>query len=88
MKSYISATQAVRTFSKLLNRVHDRGEEIVIERNGEPICTMSPITPQRCTGADLVALLRSLPKPGSGFWDDVEEATKQYSEMPPSPWER
>ncbi|MGH8009374.1 MAG: type II toxin-antitoxin system Phd/YefM family antitoxin [Candidatus Binatia bacterium] len=88
MKSRISVTQAVRTFSDLLDRVHDHGEEFVIERRGEPVCTLSPIKPLRCTGADLVALLRSLPKPDAGFWDDVEEATKQYPEMPQSPWER
>ena len=35
--------------------------------------------PQRFTGADLAALLRSLPKPDAGFWDAVEEATRQES---------
>ncbi|HKA54350.1 MAG TPA: hypothetical protein VKJ47_11880 [Candidatus Binatia bacterium] len=88
MKSRISATQAARTFSTLLNRIRDHGEEFIIERDGEPICTMSPVKPTRCTGTDLAALLRSLPKPDAAFWDAVEEATRQYSEMPKSPWER
>lgn len=88
MKSRISATQAARTFSDLLNRVRYRGEEFVIERGGEPICTISPVKPQPCTGADIVALLRSLPKPDAAFWDAVEDATKQYSKLPKSPWER
>jgi antitoxin (DNA-binding transcriptional repressor) of toxin-antitoxin stability system len=87
MKSRISATQAARTFSDLLNRVHYRGEEFVIERGGEPICTISPVKPLSCTGADIAALLQSLPKPDAAFWDSVEEATKQYSELPRSPWE-
>jgi len=37
------------------------------------------IKPPRFIGADLLALLRSLPKPDAGFWDAVEEATRQES---------
>ena len=88
MKSHLSATQAVRQFSDLLNRVRYRGEEFIIERGGEQICTISPIKPATCTGAELAELLRALPKPDPGYWDAVEEATKHYTEMPKSPWER
>ena len=88
MKTPISATHAARNFSELLNRTRDRGEEFIIERDGEPIGILSPVKPPTCTVADLVALLRSLPKPDSGFWDDVEVATQQYPELPRSPWER
>ncbi len=84
----LSATQAARTFSDLLNRVRYRGEVFVIERGGEPVCEISPVKPPRFTGADLLALLRSLPKPDAGFWDAVEEATRQESGVPESPWER
>jgi antitoxin (DNA-binding transcriptional repressor) of toxin-antitoxin stability system len=86
--STISATQAARTFSDLLNRVRYGGEAFVIERGGEPICEMSPITPPRFTGADLIGLLVSLPKPDAGFWDAVEKATRQKTSVPESPWER
>jgi antitoxin (DNA-binding transcriptional repressor) of toxin-antitoxin stability system len=88
MKTHISATQVVRTFSDILNRVHYRGEEFIVERGGEPICTLSPVKFSTCTGADLAALLHTLPKPDLAFWDAVEEATQQYAEMPKSPWER
>jgi len=84
----LSATQAARTFSDLLNRVRYRGEAFVIERGGEPVCEISPLKPPRFTGADLLALLRSLPKPDAGFWDAVEEATRQETGVPESPWER
>jgi antitoxin (DNA-binding transcriptional repressor) of toxin-antitoxin stability system len=86
--STISATQAARTFSDLLNRIRYGGEAFVIERGGEPICEMSPITLPRFTGADLMGLLRSLPKPDAGFWDAVEKATRQETSIPESPWER
>ena len=75
----LSATQAERTFSDLLNRVRYRSEAFVIERGGEPVCEISPVKLPRFTGADLAALLRSLPKPDAGFWDAVEEATRQES---------
>jgi antitoxin (DNA-binding transcriptional repressor) of toxin-antitoxin stability system len=84
----LSATQAARTFSDLLNRVRYRGEAFVIERGGEPVCEISPVKPPRFTGADLAALLRSLPKPDAGFWDAVEEATRQETGVPRSAWER
>ena len=84
----ISATQAARAFSDLLNRVLYRGEAFVIERGGEAVCEISPIKPRRFTGADLLGLLRSLPKPDAGFWKAVEEATRQQPSVPEAPWER
>jgi antitoxin (DNA-binding transcriptional repressor) of toxin-antitoxin stability system len=83
----ISATQAARTFSDLLNRIHYRGEAFVIERGGEAICAMTPVQPPRFTGADVVSVLRSLPKPDEDFWDDVEAATQQKATIPVSQWE-
>lgn len=88
MKLHISETQAARTFSDLLNRVCYHGEEFVVEREGEPVCMISPVKPLLCTGAELSALLTSLPKPDPAFWDEVEEATHHYQDFPQSPWER
>ena len=50
--------------------------------------TTSPLKSSGYTVAELVALLRSLPKPDPAFWDAVEKATKHYTEMPQSPWDR
>ncbi len=61
------------------------GETFVIERGGEPVCEMSHVTPPRLTGADLLTLLHSLPKPDTGYWDAVEEITKQTPVVPESP---
>ena len=82
----ISATEAARSFSELLDRVYYRGETFVIERGGEPVCEMSHVTPPRFTGADFLTLLHSLPKPDSRFWDAVEDRTKQMPAVPESPW--
>jgi len=88
MKSHISATQAVRQFSDLLNRVRYRGEEFVIERGGEPICEIVPARPVMRTVADLVRALRSIPKPDDEYWDNLGDITKHQQSLPPSPWPR
>ncbi|HZD41617.1 MAG TPA: hypothetical protein VE131_12905 [Terriglobales bacterium] len=82
----ISATQAARSFSELLDRVCYRGETFVIERGGQLVCEMSHVTAPHFTGADLVTLLHSLPKPDPGYWDAVEEGTKQTPAVPESAW--
>jgi antitoxin (DNA-binding transcriptional repressor) of toxin-antitoxin stability system len=82
----ISATEAARSFSELLDRVCYRGETFVIERGGEPVCEMSHVKPLRFTGVGFLTLLHSLPKPDPGYWDAVEKATKQASSVPRSPW--
>lgn len=88
MESRISATQAARTFSDLLNRVRYRGEEFVIERGGEPVGRLIPARPATRTVADLVQLLRSIPKPDDEYWDILEDITKHQPPFPKSPWPR
>jgi hypothetical protein len=80
----ISATKAARSFSELLDRVYYRGETFVIERGGEPVCEISHVKPLRFTGADLMTLLHSLLKPDPGYWDAVEDSTKQTPTVPES----
>ena len=84
----ISATEAARTFSELLDRVCYRGETFVIERDGKPVCEMSHVKLLRFTGTDFLTLLHSLPKPDPGFWDAVKDATRHAATVPESPWER
>lgn len=59
----------------------------MIERGGEPVSEISPVTPPRFTGADFLSLLHALPKPDSGYWDAVEDRTKQKPAVPESPWD-
>jgi antitoxin (DNA-binding transcriptional repressor) of toxin-antitoxin stability system len=88
MKFHLSATQAVRQFSDLLNRVRYRGEEFVIERGGEPVCEIIPARPVTRTVADLVRALRSIPKPDDEYWETVEDLTTHQQPLPRSPWPR
>jgi antitoxin (DNA-binding transcriptional repressor) of toxin-antitoxin stability system len=83
----VSATEAARSFSELLDRIAYRGESFIVERGGEPVCEMSNVRPLRFTGADLLSLLHSLPKPDPGYWEALAEATEQRETVPESLWE-
>lgn len=84
----LSATEAARGFSELLNRVRYRGESFIIERGGVAIGELRPAAPVRFTGPDLLTLLRSLPPVDEEFFDDVETAARNQPSLPESPWER
>jgi antitoxin (DNA-binding transcriptional repressor) of toxin-antitoxin stability system len=88
MESHISATRAARTFSDLLSRVRYRGETFVIERGGEPVGRLGPVTPSPCTLAQLARLLRGLPRPDPGYWHTLEGITTRQPALPKSRWRR
>lgn len=89
METRVSATEAVRTFSDLLNRIRYRGEEFLVERGGEPVCRMTPATaPRRLTLRDLASLLRQLPSPDAEYASDVRRAARSQGRLPRSPWGR
>jgi prevent-host-death family protein len=88
MKSRISATEAARSFSELMNRVRYRGESFIVERNGKPICEILPARPPRFTGGELAKLLRSLPKPDEEYLALVEELIAKQPSVADSGWQR
>lgn len=89
MITHVSATEAVRTFSDLLNRIRYRGEEFLVERAGEPVCRMTPAAPTRTLSLrDLASLLREVPKPDAGYASDVRRAARSQGRAPRSPWGR
>jgi antitoxin (DNA-binding transcriptional repressor) of toxin-antitoxin stability system len=89
MTARVSATEAVRTFSDLLNRIRYRGEEFVVERAGEPVCRMTPAAPtKRLSLRDLASLLREMPEPDAGYASDVRRAARSQGRPPRSPWGR
>ena len=85
----MSATEAVRTFSDLLNRIRYRGEEFVVERAGEPVCRMTPAAPpRRLSFRELVSVLRDIPGAHAGYAADVRDAVREQGRLPRSPWGR
>jgi antitoxin (DNA-binding transcriptional repressor) of toxin-antitoxin stability system len=84
----ISATKAARSFSELMNRVRYGGESFTVERGGKPICEILPARPPKFSGAELVNLLRALPKPDEDYLAAVEALVKNQPVVAESGWQR
>ncbi len=87
MSRRITATEAARTFSTLLNRVRFRGEDFVVVRGGEEVCRIGPVAPVACTVAELSRVLGGLPRLDDEYLDAVERAVKRQPRAPRSPWD-
>jgi antitoxin (DNA-binding transcriptional repressor) of toxin-antitoxin stability system len=87
-KTRITATEASRKFSEILNRVKFKGESFIVERNGKPICEISPSESEGLSTQELVEVLRSGPWPDKGYFKIFEEITRNQPTVAPSAWER
>jgi hypothetical protein len=85
----VSATEAARNFSELLNRVRYRRQSFLVERGGRAVCEIRPAYEATgFNGADLVRLLKSLPKPAEAYLDAVEEAIERQPSAEETDWPR
>jgi len=87
MKQIINATQAVRSFSELLNEIKYNGTTYTIERSGKPIAELSPISPAlgKRILSELPSIISSLPKLGDdadAFAEDVEDIKNMQPLLP------
>jgi antitoxin (DNA-binding transcriptional repressor) of toxin-antitoxin stability system len=87
-KTHVTATEAARKFSEILNRVAYKGESFVVERSGRPVCEISPPEKRGISTHELVEILRSGPHPDKGYFDILEEITRNQPTVAPLPWER
>jgi hypothetical protein len=71
-----------------MNRVRYCGESFIVERRGKPIGEILPASPPKFTGAQLVDLLRSLPKPDEEYLAAVKDLTTTQPLVTKSPWQR
>ncbi len=88
MVTRITATELARNLSDILNRVHYRGEEFIVERGGEAIADIGPAAlPRGITAQELVSRLGDLALPGEGFADELEaiQAEQPKAEAPEWP---
>ena len=87
METKITATELSRTLSDILSRVRYRGESFLIERNGEPVATLSPAAPMSAISlGELLARLGDLSLPGEGFIDDLEAIQSNQTEEGSPVW--
>jgi antitoxin (DNA-binding transcriptional repressor) of toxin-antitoxin stability system len=83
----ISATEAARSFSDVVARVHYRGEEFVVEKGGEAVCRISPVGhgATKSTIADLLTVLDALPSVDDGYGQTVRAIARKQPKTPRSP---
>lgn len=88
MNTKIAATELARNLSDVLNRIRYRGEQFVVERNGEPVANLGPVGAVRgITVAEFFERLRTMNWPDEGFADDLEaiQASQPKAEFPEWP---
>lgn len=90
MTHRISATEASRQFSDLLNRVRYAGDSFVIVRGGEEVGTLArtgALKRGKATIDELFATLQHLPPSDPSFADDLEEIQASQTPIGEGPWE-
>ncbi len=92
MEKRISATQAVREFSEVLNSIKFNGVHYIIERSGKPVAKMKPVDdkPVIKTLGELCDLLEKLPRLNeelNAYASDLDEILKDQPPMTAEdPW--
>jgi prevent-host-death family protein len=82
----ISATDAARKFSELLNRVRYRGDQFEVVRGGVVIARIVPAAASKGpTVRSLFAALGNAERPDPGFADDLE-AVQADQQTANDPW--
>ena len=80
----MTATEAARNFSELLNRVA-AGEQIELMRSGAAVAVMSPPRARLMSAARFRELIASAPPPDEDFLDDLHAAREAVG-PPEDPW--
>jgi prevent-host-death family protein len=80
----MTATEAARSFSDVLNRVA-AGEEIEVTRSGASVAVITPPRARTLSAERFRRLLASAPTPDADFADDVR-ALRDALPGPRDPW--
>ncbi len=80
----MTATDAARSFSDVLNRVA-AGEEIEVIRSGAPVAVIAPPKAQLLSAARFRELITGAPLPDDEFAADVRAARSELA-APADPW--
>ena len=86
----VTASEAVRNFAGLVERVREERAAYVVERAGRPVVVVVPPDTRACTLRDLAAWLRGRPALDAAYLDEVEAAVRSFNRpaVPGDPWER
>ena len=81
----MTATEAARSFSELLNRVAN-GEEIEVTRSGAPVAVISPPKSRLISADRFRELVATAPSPDATFADDIRAARESVG-PPEDAWQ-
>ena len=92
----IPATEAAKTFGRLVDRVRETQAVYTIERSGRAVAQIGPVSlgvdaaSRRCTVADLVAALRTVRRLDKAYTKAVDAGVRAANrpELPADPWAR
>ena len=87
MQKTVSATEAVRKFSEILNSIRYRGESYTIVRGGKPIASISPVetSSRKKLLGELKEMTKDIPHLGAEadrFGRDLRDILQQQPPMP------
>jgi antitoxin (DNA-binding transcriptional repressor) of toxin-antitoxin stability system len=80
----MSATQAARSFSDVLNRVA-AGEEVEVTRSGAPVAVIGPPKARLLSADRFRELIATAPRPDDGFAAELR-AIRESAGPPREPW--
>lgn len=80
----MTATDAARSFSEVLNRVAD-GERIEVTRSGAPVAVIAAPSARVISAERFRELIATAPAPDEAFSDDLRDVRRSVAE-PASPW--
>jgi prevent-host-death family protein len=80
----MTATEAARAFSDVLNRVA-AGEEVEVTRSGAPVAIIAPPKAKLLSAEAFRGLMASAPSPDDGFAAEVRAAREELG-APQEPW--
>ena len=82
----VTATEAAREFSDLLNRVYYAGERLVVVRNGREVAQIGPVeSSQPTTFRELLHVMDRLGWPDEDLAADVTTAREELLPVPDDP---
>jgi len=81
----MTATEAARNFSEVLNRVA-AGEQIELTRSGAAVAAIGPPVVRLVSAARFREILAAAPSPDARFGDDLRAARESAGPPPGDPW--
>lgn len=83
----VTATEAARNFSRMLDLLEHESEEIVVLRNNQPVAKLVPGAPRMTALEALGDLYRTLPDAEGGAWlDDASRMDRRLRKQVRDPW--